>query len=348
MNIKNRREFLGAVAAPLLAASRTTIEIKGQQFQINGEPTYKGRQWRGHKIEGLLLNSRMVQGIFDDENPETVGRWAYKDSGKWDPERNTREFVAAMPEWRRHGLLSFDICLQGGSPQGYSKEQPWRNSAITSEGSLKPAYMARLARILDRADELGMAPMVCIYYFGQDEHLNGDAAVRRGVRETASWLKFRGYRNILLEIANESDNRSYQQPLLKPERIPELFEEARKVAPFPVSCSFNGGTVPPGNVVGAADYILMHGNGVKDPARIAAMVDEVRARPSYRGQPTLFNEDDHFDFDKPSNNFVAAISRSCSWGYFDPDGYQIPPANWGIDTDRKRAFFRLLQEMTGS
>jgi hypothetical protein len=78
------------------------------------------------------------------------------------------------------------------------------------------------------------------------------------------------------------------------------------------------------------------------------MVDEVRARPSYRGQPTLFNEDDHFDFDKPSNNFVAAISRSCSWGYFDPDGYQIPPANWGIDTDRKRAFFRLLQEMTGS
>ena len=52
-----------------------------------------------------LLNSRMVQGIFDDRNPETVKNWAYPDTGKWDPERNTREFIAAMPDWRRHGLL---------------------------------------------------------------------------------------------------------------------------------------------------------------------------------------------------------------------------------------------------
>ena len=40
---------------------------------INGEPTYRGHVWNGHKIEGLLMNSRMVQGIFDDLNPETRG-----------------------------------------------------------------------------------------------------------------------------------------------------------------------------------------------------------------------------------------------------------------------------------
>ena len=39
-------------------------------------------------------------------NPETVAQWAYADTGKWDAERNTREFIAAMPEWRRHGLLA--------------------------------------------------------------------------------------------------------------------------------------------------------------------------------------------------------------------------------------------------
>ena len=48
--------------------------------------------------------------------PKRVKRWAYKDTGKWDPERNTREFLAAMPEWRKHGLTRFTINLQGGSP----------------------------------------------------------------------------------------------------------------------------------------------------------------------------------------------------------------------------------------
>ena len=70
----------------LIAAPRTVVSIQGDRFYINGQPTYKGRTWQGHKIEGLMLNSRMVQGIFDDANPSTATRWAYKDSGKWDAE----------------------------------------------------------------------------------------------------------------------------------------------------------------------------------------------------------------------------------------------------------------------
>src|SRR5256885_13339267 len=76
----------------------TMVSIVGNEFFINGKPTYAGRTWQGHKIQGLLLNARMVQGLFDDRNPDTVKRWAYPDTGKWDPERNTRELLAAMPE----------------------------------------------------------------------------------------------------------------------------------------------------------------------------------------------------------------------------------------------------------
>src|SRR5262245_35832815 len=103
---------------------KTRVTIDGTKFLINGEPTYKGRKWNGHAIEGLLFNSRMVQGIFDDLNPDTRGRWAYPDTKKWDADRNTREFIAAMPAWRKHGLLAFTLNLQGGSPEGYSKNQP--------------------------------------------------------------------------------------------------------------------------------------------------------------------------------------------------------------------------------
>src|ERR1043166_8141939 len=135
-------------------------------FCINDQPTYQGRTWNGKKIEGLLLNSRMVQAIFDDLNPETVNLWAYPDTKKWDAERNTREFIAAMPTWRRQGLLGMTLNLQGGSPQGYSAKQPWHNSALKEDGSLRPDYMNRLRRVLDRADELGMVVILGLFYFG--------------------------------------------------------------------------------------------------------------------------------------------------------------------------------------
>jgi hypothetical protein len=177
-----------AVAAPAPAAERaaeqrparrTEVSIRGDQFFINGKPTYAGRTWRGHKIEGLLLNSRMVQGIFDDLNPDTRGRWAYPDTGRWDADRNTREFLAAMPDWRKHGLLAITLNLQGGSPQGYSKDQPWHNSAIAANGSLRADYMKRLELILDRADELGMVVILGLFYFGQDERLKDEGLCAR-------------------------------------------------------------------------------------------------------------------------------------------------------------------------
>jgi len=33
--------------------------------------------------------------------------------------------------------------------------------------------------------------------------------------------------------------------------------------------------------------------------------------------PVLFNEDDHFDFDRPENNMLAAIGEYAGWGFFD-------------------------------
>jgi hypothetical protein len=99
---------------------QTIVEIRQDQFYINGRPTYEGRFWKGIKIEGLLLNSRMVQGIFDDLNPETIYNWNYPDTKKWVADRNTDEFVRNMRKWKKHGLLSFTINLQGGSPFGYS------------------------------------------------------------------------------------------------------------------------------------------------------------------------------------------------------------------------------------
>jgi hypothetical protein len=348
-------------SSTLLAAEpnsrKTEVTIVGDAFYVNGQPTYAGRTWQGHKIEGLLLNSRMVQGIFDDLNPETVSRWAYPDNGRWDAERNTREFIDAMPSWRRYGLIAFTICLQGGSPQGYSREQPWHNSAISADGSLRPDYMGRLARILDRADELGMVAILGIFYFGQDERLADEAAVKRAVDNVADWLFERGYRNVILEVNNECNVR-YDHAILQPPRVHELIEQVksreRGGRRLLAGTSYGGGTIPKENVVRASDFLLIHGNGVKEPGRIGEMVRQCRAVPGYRPMPIVFNEDDHFDFDKAEYNFKSAILEHASWGYFDyrmqgegfDDGYQSVPVNWAISSPRKKAFFERLREIT--
>lgn len=337
---------------------QTEVSIRGEQFYINGQPTYAGRQWNGHRIEGMLLNSRMVQGIFDDINAETRSNWVYPDTKVWDPERNTREFIEAMPEWRRHGLLCFTLNLQGGSPYGYSQQQPWHNSALTESGELRPQYMERLEQILNRADELGMVVILGIFYFGQDHRLQDEAAVVRAVDNTLDWLFERHYRNVLIEINNECNVR-YDHAILQPQRVHELIarvaQTSRDARRFLVSTSYGGGSIPGSNVVQNADFLLVHGNGVSDPQRIGQMVQQTRDLEAYRPMPIVFNEDDHFDFDKPENNMVAAIGAGASWGYFDfrmgdqgfDDGYQSVPVNWKISSPRKRAFFALLSEITG-
>jgi hypothetical protein len=334
------------IALPLIAAPKTVVSIKGDQFYINGKPTYQGRTWNGHKIEGLLMNSRVVQATFDDLNQETVKRWAYKDTGKWDAERNVREFLAAIPEWRKHGLLGITVNLQGGSPEGYSKVQPWHNSAIAEDGSLRPAYMARMKRVIDKADDLGMVVILGIFYFGQDERLKDEAAVIRATDNAVDWVLKNGYKNVVIEVNNECNVR-YEHAILQPPRIHELIERVKKRGLL-TSTSYGGNRIPLENVVRTADFLLIHGNGVKDPKRISEMVRLTRAVPGYRPMPIVFNEDDHFNFDEADYNMLGSIREYASWGYFDPEGYQTPPVTWGLDTDRKKAFFAKLKEITGA
>jgi hypothetical protein len=349
----------GRAGAARVPQRQTEVSIRGQAFLVNGRPTYAGRRWRGHRVEGLLFNTRMVQGIFDDLNPQTRTRWAYPDTQRWDPERNTREFVAAMPAWRRHGVLAFTLNLQGGHPRGYGRAQPWHNSALTATGALRPAYLARLERILDRADELGMVVILGVFYFGQDERLRDEAAVLRALDGAVGWVQRRGYRNVLLEVNNECNVR-YHHAVLQPRRVHELIERVKSHQQdgrrLLVSTSYGGGTMPGANVVRSADFLLLHGNGVGDPARIAALVRQTRQVPGYRPMPILFNEDDHFDFDGPKDHLLAALGEYASWGYFDyrmsgegfDDGFQSVPVNWGISSPRKRAFFAKVREIAGA
>ncbi|NQW19962.1 MAG: hypothetical protein HQ477_04430 [Chloroflexi bacterium] len=378
---------------------QTAVTIDGDNFLINGIPTLQGRTFRGVSIEGLMLNSRMANAMFDDENKFTRHLWAYENNDRSRAGRNTDELIEMLPTYYAKGLTCIDINLQGASPLGYyrsdedgianlmkrihaahptatkeqiwagvtnTESQPWISGAFTESGDLKPAFMDRTARIIEAADSIGMVVCLGYFYFGQDERLKDEDAVKSAVDKATKWVLESGYTNVLIEINNEADAPRYEHDILCPPRVHELIERAAAIEvngkSLLVSTSFTRRMVPTDAVIAASDYILLHGNGMHDPAEITKRVIDTRASTSFRGQPIFFNEDDHFDFENESNNFASALEQRVGWGYFDPGlgaggtaaygdyvfGYQNPPINWTINTQRKESFFWFLSEVTGS
>ena len=161
----------------------------------------------------------------------------------------------------------------------------------------------------------------------------------------------------MVEVNNEC-NISYDHAILKPERVHELIYRIKSIKRnrfrLLVSTSYGGNFIPLPNVVKSADFLLLHGNGVSRPARITEMVELTRKVAGYKPMPIVFNEDDHYDFDKAENNFTNAVKAGASWGFFDfrrkdepfEEGYQSVPVDWRIGSKRKQEFFRLVKEMT--
>jgi hypothetical protein len=353
--------FVATILTACNSNQRTSVSIEGEDIYINGKITYPGQTWQGNRVEGLLMNARLVQGIFDDENPETRPLWN-PPQGTWDPEQNLRAFIDAMPLWRQHGLLAFTLNLQGGSPEGYSKTQPWINSAFAPDGSFREAYFSRLGRILDAADALGMVVILGLFYFGQEPRLATDAAVVRAAESTVDWLIGRGDRHVLIEVANET-NIHYRSPLFQTDGAVSLIRTLQErsqgrvhnqAGRFYVSTSYSGGVVPEPEVIEGSDFVLLHGNGVKTPEALTDLIRRTREVHTYRGQPIVINEDDHYGFDQSDCNLFSATREHVSWGFFDyrrkgeafEEGYQSMPCDWGISSDRKRGFFQTLSRMT--
>ena len=350
----------------------TEISIDGTRFLIDGRPTYEGRSHRGHSIEGLLFNSRMVQAIFDDECPETRRLWHYPDTGNWNPDRNTDEFVTMLPEYRDHGLLAVTVGLQGGgsiySPEVYDN---YVNSAYRPDGSFKEDYFMRLRWVLDVADDCGMVVIVNYFYWKQAEKIPDDEVIFEITERVSEWLLETGYRNILVDVANEAGEH-WGRDLFGPGRIHELIGVVQSVERdgrrlLAAASSGGGPSLAQGKWLETEDFSAPHGNGLR-PEELKEKIRRLRGMPEYRERPrpVLINEDSVF-----LANLEAAVDRYASWGFYcqgygsdyrdrmdwkergreerweDLSGYQTVPVNWGINTPIKRRFFDRLKEVTG-
>lgn len=359
--------------------SQSSVSFQDTRVLINGNPTYEGRQ----KCEGLLFNLRTVNATFDD-TLGVVSYWnddgsrpenGYACYGPWrSPESafaNTQRFVMALPEYRAWGVLAVNLNFQGGHPLvskkwiragwgsatigPYGQRDFLHNSGFQPHGSIDENYAKRISSVIEACDRLGMVVILQLFYFGQDTVFPNENAIRSAVDHAVDFVCSRGYRNVVIEIANEVMQGHYHHEILKPGRLGELIDHAHRRAEdkhkqkLLVSTSEAGLLNPKqwtheqiDTVYGRSDLVLLHGG---DAEQVARKIDFIRSRFWFgqRPRPIVFNESSG----EPA--FESALDRGVSFGLHSGRYLQTMwPPRWGVWENEIIWFFRKVKELTGS
>jgi CubicO group peptidase (beta-lactamase class C family) len=291
-NLKNPKTKCNQAARLMrdTVGRKSRISIEKERWLINGAVTY-----RSAEAEGLLMNVRMVNAVFEDaQRPE------------FDPAANTNHFIEKIPDYVAHGILAFTLNLQGGMP-GYEGAV---NSAFDAEGNLHEGYLGRVRQVIEACDRHGAVVILGCFYQRQDQVLKDETAVRTGIVNVAQWIKGCGFTNVVLEVANEFGHDGFDHKILKSVAGQvELIAAARKIHPtLLVSTSDVRNAAVPREIAEASDFLLVHFNGTKSddiPKRIKVLREF--------GKPVVCNEDTKTDI-AGAKAAELCVSAAGSWG----------------------------------
>lgn len=320
---------------------KTNLSIKGNDFYINGVKTYSESAKK--EVHGLLMNARFIQGVFDD----STGRERYNRYGKeFDPEVNTDELIAALPQWYDYGLRGFTVGLQGGGPCFTLDNKTILNQPYSNNGkTIDPAYLDRLDRLIQGADAIGMVVIVSLFYPGQaGQFTNGPERamgfssgeeIENSIKSACDFFMEKAYTNIIIEICNEHDL-VYKNPLMQTDQgMASLIRmtQAYTDNAFPVGCSGMGGSINE-EVCRASDVVLFHGNGLSRGHYYNMIKKIQKIAPD---KPLVCNEDS-----QAIGNMVVGIKEHTSWGYYNNMTKQEPPVYWEITRGEDEYFARRM------
>lgn len=315
---------------------KTIVEVRGENFYINGKLTYSEIEGSNPSSHGLLMNARFIQGIFDDKADRS--RFARFGHDVYDPMKNTENLIAALPEWYSYGLRAFTVGFQGGGPVFTVSNDTIYNNPFGEDGkSLDIAYAERMDKLIRAADEIGMVVIVSFLYGSQTERLKDDDAVIEAVKTASHFLRYGKYTNVIVEIANEHNVGNFKKhPIVyEPEGVVSLIDIARKETGMLVACS-GVGNYGNEDISKASDVVLIHGNGCTRQ-HLYNLIRKVKAWCP--DKPIVCNEDSQC-----FGQLEVTYKTHTSWGYYNNLTKQEPPANWSVTKGEDRFFaYRMAQ-----
>jgi hypothetical protein len=301
----------------------TRVSIIGDKWYFNDQVINPGSP-----SEGLLMNVRMVNAVFEDRGPELA-----KLTGDFDPEANTLMFIDKIPEYVSSGVNAFTICLQGGMP-GYEGAI---NTAFNADGSLRDNYLNRVERVIESSGLNNAAVILSLFYQRQHSHhsaLNGKESIRNAVENTVNWIKEKQFTNVVLEISNEYRHGGFRnwpdgEWLMSEAGQVELIGLARQLYPeLLVSSSGMGNGMFHDDLAKASDFLLIHFNTTSLDLYESRIADVKKY-----GKPIVCNEDDKLGPEGAAAQALAVMS-GCGWGYMGMIRNQYFPFEFlGVEDD---------------
>ncbi|MEX1238820.1 MAG: Ig-like domain-containing protein [Cyclobacteriaceae bacterium] len=317
------------------SGNSTIVTIKENKWLINGKPVL----WNS-PAEGLLVNVRMVNAVFEDSGPFANSHLPED----FDPDKNATRFIEQIPDYYTHGVRAFTISLQGGLP-GYEGAV---NSAFNRDGSLRQSYLDRVERVIRAADQKGVVIILSCFYQRQHSHeysLDGKQAILNAVANVTQWIVNQKFTNVVLEVSNEYAHGGYNkwkdgEWLKSVEGQVELIRHSRKIAPdLLVSTSGMGSGHCPEPIALAADFIVIHFN--RTP--ISLIPERVMHARSY-GKPVVCNEDDKID-KMGAEAARVSIKFGAGWGFMHIEKNQAAPFEFDGAAD-DTLVYRMLARLT--
>ncbi len=302
---------------------RTKVSVLDDKWYFNNRILNPGSP-----AEGLLMNVRMVNSVFEDQSLK-----ATKLGAGFNPMANTEAFISKIPEYVSCGVNAFTISLQGGTP-GYEGAI---NTAFEANGSIRKDYLQRVEKVIRACDENHAAVILSCFYQRQHSHgsaLNGKESIEKALKNTVKWITNKKFTNVILEVSNEYRHGGYLKwPdgdwLITDSAQIELIERAKSLNPhLLVSTSGMGDGLVNEQLAQKVDYLLIHLNNTSKD-QYAAKIGQLKKY----GKPIVCNEDDKLGNDGASA-LLLSVSNSAGWGFMNSQKNQTMPFRYnGFEDD---------------
>ncbi len=282
----------------------TTVSIIEDKWYFNDQIVNPGSP-----VEGLLMNVRMVNSVFEDRGPELK-----KLANDFDPDVITESFIEKIPEYASSGVNAFTISLQGGMP-GFEGAI---NTAFNADGSLRDEYLQRVEKVIRAADVNNTAIILSLFYQRQHSHfsaLTGKESIMNALENSVDWITEKGFTNVVLEVSNEYRHGGFRnwpdsEWLMSEEGQVELIRLAKQLNPeLLVSTSGMGNGRFHEDLARASDFLLIHFNTTS----LDLYESRINDLKKY-GKPIVCNEDDKLGLEGAAALAIAVMNGS-GWGY---------------------------------
>jgi hypothetical protein len=262
----------GSMLGPRYKSDRFYVRKTSTQW----EETYRTNTYH-RRAHGKLMAVSASQGLFEDE---------WLSERPFDADANTDALIAALDGYKSYGILAISVSLQGADPgyeaerngigrrsgAVYGKKEGSLVSAFEPDGSLKPAWTARLDRLLRAANSRGMFVKLTYFHAAQDEVFNGPKDIVAAAHNATRWLTEGDHRNVIIDIAEDWDVRGeWDHSDFISRNVANLISEVRDQfngASFslPIGASSGPSMLYPESLAQVCDVVMLDSSGLNSDA----------------------------------------------------------------------------------